>query len=347
VIARPQQSGFVLVATLWFVAVLALAAAIMTGWVVRSLSGGSALAARLSARRQAITAVNDVAFVLATNYFSLRGLELLGGDDRAQAMALPQPHYTPQPGANPFIALDNRPYRIGRGIIRVQDTRGLYNLLAASRADFDDLLRSYGVPFEDRPALWDRLRDYVGFGLPDGDTPAYAAAGRPPPRLAPLLTPWETRRVLGWADEAGLWQGPDALPEIATVSNHVGFNPNTAPARLLRTLPGIDAAAVDRIIQYRDLHPMRSIVDFQAASEVVGAIDPMRAYFYPAGTLRLELDLPGEPATWVVALRKVGLGPAPCRIDYAYFRPRLVPLPAAAAIAALPALPGAEEEEGR
>ena len=333
-----RQQGFVLVVTLWFVAMLALVAAVITGWVTRSLAGGAALAARVEARRQSLGAVDEVAFLVSTNFFSFRGLEMLGGEDWTQAAAVQLP-YVLSGGHTGFIALDNRPYRLADGTVQLQDTRGLYNLLFADRAVLNALLRTYGVPFEDRPGLWDRLKDYVGFGLADGDAPAYAAAGQPPPRVAPLLSPWEIRRVLGWQYETGLWQNEDSFPEVATVSQMGGLNPNTAPVRLLRALPGMTEEAVGRVLRYRETRPITSDLEFEAASGVAGAIDPMHTLFYPADTLRLEVALPGEPLTWVVALSKTVMGPAPYRIDYAYARPRFAPLPDAATIAALPPFP--------
>jgi len=44
--------------------------------------------------------------------------------------------------------------------------------------------------------------------------------------------------------------GPDLLPDLTTTADTVQLNPNPAPAQILRSLPGMDEAAAERIIQW-------------------------------------------------------------------------------------------------
>ena len=100
-----REDGFALVTTLWLLALLALVAVIVEGWISTALERAFALQERTETRAALIGATDRLAFLMATSGFSARGLELV-----------PQASSAPRTGASlpprsPYIALDGRPYR--------------------------------------------------------------------------------------------------------------------------------------------------------------------------------------------------------------------------------------------
>ena len=314
-----------LVATLWFVALLALVAVIIGGWVERSLGRASALQDRVTARSEMIGAVNRVTFLTLTSYFSQRGLEILTRADLAGASPMDVFGFTPS-DASQFIGLDDRPYRLGNVIIRLQDDHGLYKLNFADPDTLGRLLAEYGVSYGDGAVLNDRLLDYIDksplMRLNGANADSYLRAGRPLPRNNPLLTPWEAYRVLGWDDYPKLWNSPTPFPEIATVRDIGGLNPNTAPAAVLRSIPGLDERAVERLLDYRASQWILNELDLERATGVTLPVSLAQFSFFPANSLRFTLLSSHDPLAQILEIRLNPLGPLPYRIDYLIERPQ-------------------------
>jgi Type II secretion system (T2SS), protein K len=315
----------VLVATIWFVALLALVAVLIASWISRSLEQASALRDRANTRSEIISAVDEVAFMMVSGYYSPRGLEMGNGDVLSQEL-MPNTLAFALRAGNPFIALDDRPYRSGDLVVRLQDDHGLFKLNFPDSYLAPGLLREYGVPYQDRTVLIDRLLDYTErselFRLNGANADAYRRAGRPPPRGSVLLTPWEAHRVLGWDDYASLWSGPQPLSAIATVRDIAGLNVNTAPEAVLRALPGVDDRAVQRLLRYRATRLLMEPLDVDLAAGMALPVDPLLFTYFPADSLRLTVIAAHYPLVHTIAIRLRPIGPIPYRIDYAVDRPQ-------------------------
>jgi type II secretory pathway component PulK len=316
-VTRTNQDGFALVTTLWFVALLALVAVIVEGWISTSLDRAFALKARLAVHAELTSVGNRLAFVMLNSGFSPRGLELVPPDP-AEA-----PRQPATPGAalmpeTPFIALDGRPYRIGDVVVRLQDEGGLYDLSNPNRQTLSRLIKSYGTLGTDN--LYAALLDYLGKSADLRADPArdteYSSAGLPPPRRAPLLTPWELSRVLGWQRISPLRSGPEPLPRMVTIGPVGGLNLNTAPARVLVAITGMDEEAAARIIAERARHPITNALDITSALEQPPSED-QPLFVMPSNIIRLTATVAGDPLLHSIAIRLTPSGPAPYRIDYA------------------------------
>src|SRR5207253_3158937 len=127
----------------------------------------------------------------------------------------------------PFIGLDDRPYRLGDVVVRLRDAGGLYDLNHADPATMRQLFRSFGLA-GDSETLTQALFDYVhkpdDGGASRARDAAYPGAGLPLPRHAPLLTPWEPLRILGWQAREALWRRPLPFFEIVTPGPTGGLN---------------------------------------------------------------------------------------------------------------------------
>ncbi len=318
---RDAENGFVMVAAIWFVALMALLAVIIETWISRSIEHAANLQDRLKEHIAVANAENEVAFRMLSGFFSVRGLELPQGAEWNAAIAPDAAIGGRQIGAEtPFIALDGRPYRLGSTIVLLQDDRGLYNLGYPNSGVLGNLLGKYGVPFPDRGRLIDRLLDYTQKSdlhrLNGASAEDYQKAGKQVPRGEPLLTPWEPLRVLSWDAYPALWRGPIKLPDIATTGNLVQINPNTAPESLLASLPGMDDKAAERVIRYRQRFTIGNQAELDLAAGTAVGGDPMALSFFPADSVDLTIAAAGDPLAYRLRISLSPNGTAPYRIAY-------------------------------
>lgn len=300
---RVVQRGFVLVATLWVLALVAVVA----GFFAERLGQARAQAQAAQARAQALVDMSgaraDVLYRLATTPVSLYGLGL-------------------PPEA---LALDDRPYRsVGDTLVQVQDNRGLLNMNMVDDARLNRFLGVLGVPPERRSGLIDALRDYVDEDnlkrLNGAEAAEYAAAGLPPPRNAKLVTPLEARDVFGWSGVPALWRD-GALERLTTTGTSFSMNPNTAPWQVLAALRDMTPEGVQAIIAARKLAPITSAATVTALTGVALSSDPFltEVIALPADSVRVTQQAPGMGWGWRYNAKLTPVGQfAPWRIDYFY-----------------------------
>ena len=97
---------------------------------------------------------------------------------------------------------------------------------------------------------------------------------------------------------------------------------NTAPAAVLRSIPGLDERAVERLLDYRASQWILNKLDLERATGVALPVSLAQFSFFPANSLRLTLLSPHDPLAQIVAIRLNPLGPLPYRIDYRVERPQ-------------------------
>jgi DNA uptake protein ComE-like DNA-binding protein len=317
-----RQPGFILAATLWIVAVLALVAVYVTGWVGDSIARGYVRQARVEALRKAEEARATTLYWLATRFISPRGVELLSAGELARAGAASTAFSAPIRGKT-YLALDDRPYGFGGATLHLQEARGLFNLDTGSDADLESLLGAYGVPLAERDPLVAKLRDYTDPSpykrLNGAKAREYQAVGLQPPTGEKLRTPWELRRVLDWTRIDPLGFGRSGFYEQVTTVTATGLNPNTAPAPILALLPGVNDAAVARIIAARQRQPFLGPADFEAESGVTLPLRDLAYFFLPLNSVRISITVPDDPLEHVSAIHMTpGAAEQPWQIDYVF-----------------------------
>lgn len=326
---RATQGGFVLATTVWLLAAIVIGAAFFAERVQRSRD--LARQHRQMAQSLLLTEStrSEVLFRLATTDVSIYGL---GAPGEA-------------------IALDDRPYRgTGEDSVRLQDERGLLNVNFPQPAMLSQLLGQFGVPPDQRDPLLDALLDYIDPDdfrrLNGAEAKQYEEQGLPRPPNDWLTTPYELRNIIGWRDQPGLWKTPRFLQVVSAARLGV-FNPNTAPAEVLASLPGSNLDIAARLIERRAAAPLTS---WQPIADLTGFVplDQESIAWTPADHVRITQKARGLP--WMLQF-SVSLTPtsavAPWRIDY-YVRSAIdVPLENEKDIASLPqriARPAAETE---
>lgn len=298
-VQQRKQHGFVLVLTLGILAIVAIAAGYFAERVARSIE----LAQQ---SRQNTRAVIDMAGTRADILYRI-------GTTSLTEYGLGR--------GNTVIELDNRAYHgLGNTLLRLQDNRGLLNLNLADDDRLQRLLGLLGIPAERRGPMIDTLRDYTDADklhrLNGAEDEEYLAQNLPLPANRNLITPWEARRIIGWRDAPQLWQ-TGRLAELTTTSLSLGLNPNTAPAEVLETLPGVTEGIAQLIIARRKLSPITdvsqlaeiTVMPAQQFEDVIGIM--------PSNSIRITQATPGLP--WAVQY-SIMLTPngkdAPWRTDY-------------------------------
>ncbi len=294
------ERGFVLVMTLWVLVIVTIAAGYFFERVARAVD----LAQQ---SRQNTRAIIDMAGTRAEILYRL-------GTTSMTEYGLGR--------GNTAVNLDNRAYRgLGETLVRLQDDRGLLNL---NRADDEQLYRFLGllgIAAEQRSRLIDTLRDFTDADnltrLNGAEEADYLALKLRPPTNSNLVTPWEAKRIIGWRDSPQLWKD-GRLADLTTASPRGGINPNTAPAEVLATLPGITEEIAQVIIARRQLSPIThegQIVEITGMpiSQLFGLI----VIVIPSSSVRITQSSQGRPwaTQYNVTLTPWG-NEAPWRIDY-------------------------------
>lgn len=307
VIYPPAQRGFILVATLWILAVITIA----TGYFAERVSRAIALAQqKQDAAEQLVEFANtraEVLYRLGTVPISLSGV---GNPPTA-------------------IALDDRPYRgSGNDVVRLQDMRGLLNVNFVEPTLLMNLLGQFGVPVDKRDALRDALLDYADEDdlrrLNGAETAEYKALGLPLPPNEWLITPHQLKNVIGWRDQASFWQ-EQRLLRLVTTARIVGFNPNTAPVELLAALPGITRETAAAIVKQRNETPLTTPAALPGFTP--GLIDPDYFLFFPGNGIRITQQ--GGKLPWALQFAvtlTANNETAPWRIDYTSKTPVSYPI---------------------
>ena len=294
--ATHAQRGFVLVATLWILAIITIAASYFAERTSRSIELARQ---KQETSEQLVDFANtraDILYRMGTTPITLEGL-----------------------GSQLAIALDDRPYRgSGEDIVRLQDNRGLLNLKFPQQNMISRLLGQLGVPVEKRDAMIDTLLDYTDSDdlrrLNGAEAPEYAALGLPPPPNDWLASPYQLSNMIGWRDQPGLWENQRLL-RFVTTSRVLGLNPNTAPLEVLASLPGSTREAAAAIVKTRSEKPLQS--SGQLAGLGAGALDPDFLLLFPSDSIRITQQSKTLP--WAVQYA-VTLTPrseiTPWRVDY-------------------------------
>lgn len=286
-----------LVATLWMLAIISLAAAYFAEQAGNAVRIARERSESAEALRAFANTRAEVIFRLATVPLTRFGV-----------------------GDSPPIALDDRAYRgVDGDIVRLQDNRGLINLNFHDPEIMRRLLSVIGVPPERRQRLMDTLQDYIDDDnlrrLHGAEAQDYEAATRPRPPNDYLVSPHQLRSVMGWREETVLWE-KDRILGLASVARVNGFNPNTAPLEVLAALPGSDLKVAKVIQDKRALAPLYDLAQLPLAATGV-PMDPEYFLFMPGNSIRITHYKARMP--WSIRY-SVTLTPlsdrAPWRIDY-------------------------------
>lgn len=297
---RPVHSrGFVLVVTLWVMVILGIAAAGFADRVAKAVEQAQQARQNTQALLDLESARAEVLYRLSTTtlteYGAGRGATALG--------------------------LDNRPYRVGQAVAWLQDTRGLINLNFGDDIQLNRLLGLLGIAADQRARLIDSLRDYTSANglrrLSGASRQDYQERGLAPPTNTGLVSPWQARRIIGWRDTPALWDD-ERFVSLTTATQSAGLNPNTAPADVLATLPGVTAEMAQLLVQRRQRVAFVNESGITQLTTVpLNLPMGMGIIAIPSNVTRLTLWVPGLPWAQQFQLRLTpAASDAPWQVDY-------------------------------
>ena len=313
--------GFILVATLWILAALAVLGAYINSVAEANLAQATdvkrAIEEELALRSTEATLI----YLLATNRMNYRGL-LLEADQRFAELS---PDDLPPEGDGEFW-MNGAVYQGFDGLhFAAQDEYGLVSINQPGAPPLAALLRWVGVGPADRSRLVGRIRDYVDadheLRLGGAERLAYQRAGRMPPTNWIMATPMEMKRVLGVERMLAPSQQRLLLP-LLTSRPMAGYNFNTMPLEVAAAVLDVDREAAKAIVDQRLQAPVwRSLQVRELTGSAVDIPDD-QILRLPSSFVRLMLWRPGRGGRWLVGVQMTPYGEsAPWRKDYQYREP--------------------------
>jgi general secretion pathway protein K len=294
-----EQQGFILILTLFILAAIMIVAAYFGQRAQQSLQRAQARQA-LTDKQVAISNTRaEILFRLCTTHLSQYGLGVPNGE----------------------IALDDRPYANEGTTVQLQDSRGLIAINYVGDVQLSNFLAVMKVPVEQRGHLADTLHDYIDADdlrhLEGAESAEYAAAGLPPPRNLPLVSPIELKSIIGWRDMPTLWQDPP-VTEFVSVGVIAPINPNTASWQVLASLPGVTPALAQAVVERRKIEPI-SVALFEQMTGTNQSSFPPEAVTFPSNSMRVTQRAIGMPWAIRYNVRLTPLGnTSPWQIGYYY-----------------------------
>lgn len=266
---RARHSGFVLAITLWILAGIAIAVALMTLWSIDQVAEARIGHERLQDEIALAGTRDTLLYVAATRELNLGGLPTLPmQEDEIASRRLSEFGALARDPRGGEMRLDDSAYLgVGNARFSLQDEAGLFPVSPwlQGGTGLDRFLTLQGAEEEQVPRLRDALLDYMDTDdltrLNGAERREYEREGRPPPANRRLLIPGEIANVYGW----------DRLPPatLHAIAERISpyyagaVNPNTMPSDMLAIwVPGCPEACA-RIVEARREQPFRSAVDMQ------------------------------------------------------------------------------------
>ena len=326
-----RQAGFVLVVVLVAVVVLTLLATAVAVVSERAVTEAQVDADAFAGEVADIGSRDTVLYVLNTHRQTYGGITI---DDQiiwssGQATALPSEDgsgQSPLPIGNE-IRLDGTPYvGVGSSRFALQDDAGLLSVNWMSPMFRARFFQQLGAAPGDSGGLEAARLDFQDsdqlIRLGGAEASDYRRRQMSPPPDRPLVTPLQARQIMGW-DKLLAGLGDSALTSLLTTARVTVPNVNTAPTKVLESIPGVDANVAGRMLALRDRSPFTLPWQLIRAFELpLTEDDPMRLFSQGSGTLKLWHNGGGPVHMVHWTLTPYDEGGRPWRLDYEITLPR-------------------------
>lgn len=281
----PTETGFVLVATLVAVAIVSLAAAWFANQVDSLRDGATRMQRWAELEKNTFSVRESLMYAAAIGIRDEAGLNI----DKV------------------VLATDARVYKLGEAVkLSVQDERGLIGINTVDDRWLTRLFSSWGIPSDRQPSMIDGLKDFIDDDdlklLNGAERAEYLRQGLPPPPNDFLRSREQLQDVLAWkpfwhalakAETAAQPSLVQAVVDHFSVARHFGINVNSAPPLVLASIPGIDPAKVNALLDRRRAAPLRSVADLVPFSN--GPLDEDTNGFVGANDWRIRVERPELP----------------------------------------------------
>jgi general secretion pathway protein K len=267
-----SEQGFVLVATLFAVALIGIGAAYFASRVDVLRNSAVETQRWAETEREAFSIRETLLHAAAIYPRDVGGL-----------LVIP----TQTGAASNYFATDGRAYRVSPSIsVRVLDERGLLAINTLDDRILIKLFNQLGIPADQHARMLDGLRDYIDDDdlkhLNGAERDDYIAANRAPPPNDFLRSREQLADVMGWervflaldraetlATQAQtLEQDSAVMPGVRerflalfSTSRHGGVNVNSAPAAVLSLMPGLNPLRVSALLDQRRIKPFNNLAE--------------------------------------------------------------------------------------
>ncbi len=275
-----KESGFVLAATLWVLAVITLGVGFFSFWTNKTLERAQIVKEELQGEIDRSSTEALAMYLVATKTADLDGLIVEKEGNRTV-----------------HVRLNDHPYiGVGKGRFAIQDESGLLKLSDLPR--FPNFLVYMGVSGGSAGPLVSKYIDYTdadGEKLLNGaEADDYETRGLPGPPNRPLFTSWESYNILDWAGTAALWNG-HSFPRMTTTIDIGGLpNVNTAPAPVLELVLGISASEAKVIMKQREIKSFNDVGEIYALIGRTLGLMEMEISFWTSPYYRLSVWYEGS-----------------------------------------------------
>ena len=356
--------GFVLIATLWTLAAMAVLAAYIDGVAVADIERAAVAKAALERELARRGTEATLAYLMSTGRMNHRGLMLepeqsfsdvegnRGPDRSVGVIAVTGETYAGLGGTRFSVQDENglvsvnfprtgkfasalsyagvAAADVARIIPRVQDYVDMddeLSLSGAERFDYDNAVASRAsTSYETRDRDWDRTLGISDPGLAGTGPDATRRLRFPNPSNWIMATPLELRRVLGVDSLIAPDQWRRLMPML-TPRQTAGYNINTMRPDVLAATLKLDQAGVGNILTAR---AERSIASLNQVAMLTGThvdIESTDLQAWPSRFLRVSIWHNASGLRFVAGMALTPFGNAPWRVDYRYTEPMAPMLP--------------------
>lgn len=290
---RHRSGGFALIAVLGLLMLLSLVAAFISGYAEQRLEQTYQLQRQLQGQLDRDATMATLLHVLATRPLMQNAILLRNPQQEARSSF--DPFADSFAGVKvedyPHLLVEGTRYRgIGGSAFSLQDEGPLLSLLEPDRQRWTRFFAQHGLSPQQAERFLDQLQDYTDrddVRRLNGATSAdYLNQGLqvPPQRL--MISPGQVFNLL---DAAALRPQLQAMLPYVTARSGQLNNLNTAPAAVLQSLPGFDAALAEAIVSERRQRPYADLSDANARLGRIIPLDPLTTPSRASPFMRIQL----------------------------------------------------------
>ena len=315
-----KAGGFILVATLWVLAGLALLAAYVDSVVSANVQQAIRIKEGIDEDLHRRSTEATLLYLLATNRTNYRGLVL----EQTQRFSDLLPDPLSGGGDGELRASGVAYLGLGDWRFSLQDEFGLVSVNEPRIWPFRALLKSFGLNAPDLDRLVARVEDYVDVDqlltLNGAEHWDYRRRRLPPPLDSIMVTPMELRRVIDFDELIGAEQWRSLKP-LLTARPPAGYNFNTMPLQVMAAVLEVDLKAAERLLQAREGMSLRNLRDInELTGAVTTRIDEEEMLLRPSRFLRLAFWRPDLGRRLVMGIQLMPFAEdVPWRKDYQYW----------------------------
>ena len=324
--------GFILPLSLWIIAVMGLAAAVLSEWVAGAVNNAIAIQNKADSELAFANIRNELIFAFGRQPMTFRGVAIDNLPEQGSSLDPFSDILNNDFDDGDTIILDGRISTVSsnpRYAIKIQDGRGLVNLNVANNTILKRFFTSLNIDETLHDSLIDTLLDYRDEDdltrLSGAEINDYDNLGLSHPANFQLLTPLEAQRIIGWSAVSEIWESHYRTPILTTCRSN-GFNPNTAPPIALQTyIEGLSSDTANLIITARETYPFRNIQDIGNAAGLILVAQPFFYSFVPGLCFIVDLIDRETNETIRFSLTLLRREPdQPWQIDYVYKIPKVI-----------------------